>query len=246
MNTIWIYTMLAVLVVSLISFVGVFTLAIGEQKLKKWLLSLVSFSAGALLGDVFIHILPEMAENGWPEQAGMYLLFGVVLFFALERFVFWHHSHSEHDEAVHSYTYLSLLSDSLHNFIDGMIIAGAFLLNTSLGIATTLAVVFHEIPQEIGNFAVLVHGGFSKMKALFYNFISALTAFLGALVVLAFFKGEGAPIFLLSISASSFIYIAMSDLIPQLHKEKSNKAAVWHLVWFMLGIGAMWALIILE
>lgn len=246
MHTTWIYTLLAVLVVSLISFVGALTLAIREEKLKKWLLSLVSFSAGALLGDVFIHILPEMAENGWPERAGFYLLFGVVLFFVLERFVFWHHSHSEHDESVHSYTYLSLLSDSLHNLIDGMIIAGAFLLNTSLGIATTLAVVFHEIPQEIGNFAVLVHGGFSRGKALFYNFISALTAFLGAIIVLAFFKGEGAPVFLLSISAASFIYIAMSDLIPQLHKEKNNLRALWHLLWFMLGIAAMWVLTIFE
>lgn len=247
MNNIWLYSILAVFVVSLVSFVGAFTLAIKEERLKKWLLSLVSFSAGALLGDVFIHILPEMAETGWPEMAGFYLLGGIVAFFLLERFVFWHHSHSEHDESVHSYTYLSLVSDGLHNFIDGMIIAGAFLVDTTLGFATTLAVVFHEIPQEIGNFAVLVHGGFSRSKALFYNFISALTAFLGAIIVLVFLKGfEEAPIFLLSISAASFIYIAMSDLIPQLHKEKNNKAAFGHLIWFFVGIAAMWALILLE
>ncbi|MBL8029764.1 MAG: ZIP family metal transporter [Candidatus Doudnabacteria bacterium] len=247
MNIIWIYVMLAVLVVSLISFVGVFTLAIKEDRLKKWLLSLVSFSAGALLGDVFIHILPEMAEGGWPEYAGYYLLFGILTFFILEKFVFWHHSHSEHDESVHSYTYLSLVSDGLHNLIDGMIIAGAFLVSPALGLATTLAVVFHEIPQEIGNFAVLVHGGFSRTKALFYNFVSALTAFLGAILVLVFMSGfEGAPSFLLSFSAASFIYIAMSDLIPQLHKEQNKKTAAWHLLWFVLGVFTMWCLILLE
>ncbi len=239
--------MLSVLVVSLISFVGVFTLAVKEENLKKWLLSLVSFSAGALLGDVFIHILPEMAEQGWPEYAGFYLMFGIFIFFILEKFVFWHHSHSEHDESVHAYTYLSLVSDGFHNFIDGMIIAGAFLVSVPLGVATTLAVVFHEIPQEIGNFAVLVHGGFSKAKALLYNFISALTSFLGAVVVLVFLRGfENAPAFLLSFSAASFIYIAMSDLIPQLHKEQNKKTAAWHLLWFVVGMVAMWALILLE
>src|SRR3989344_6810343 len=161
MQTVWFYTLASVLVVSLISLVGVFTLAINQERLKNWLLSLVSFSAGALLGDVFIHILPEMAENGWPQHASLYLLGGIVVFFILEKFIFWHYSHSEHEESVHSYTYLSLVSDGLHNFIDGMIIAGSFMVSNTLGIATTLAVIFHEIPQEIGNFAVLIHGGFS-------------------------------------------------------------------------------------
>ncbi|MBI3232119.1 MAG: ZIP family metal transporter [Candidatus Doudnabacteria bacterium] len=247
METVWFNTLISVFVVSLISLVGVFTLAMSPERLKKWLLSLVSFSAGALLGDAFIHILPEIAEAGWPENASLYLLAGIIVFFVLERFVLWHHSHSEHEESIHSYTYLSLLSDGLHNFVDGMIIAAAFLTSNSLGIATTLAVIFHEIPQEIGNFAVLIHGGFSKAKALFYNFISALTAFLGALVVLLVFKNLNiAPTPLLAISAASFIYIAMSDLVPELHKEPSKKTAAWHLLWFILGIAVMWALILIE
>jgi zinc and cadmium transporter len=128
-----------------------------------------------------------------------------------------------------------------------MIIAGAFLVSTPLGIATTLAVVFHEIPQEIGNFAVLVHGGFSKTKALLYNFISALTAFVGAVLTLGLLGSmDGSPVFLLSVSAASFIYIAMSDLIPQLQKEPSKKSAIKHLIWFIGGIAAMWVLILFE
>ncbi len=246
-ENIWLYTILSVLLVSLISLIGIVTLAISNEKLKTWLLSLVSFSAGALLGDVFIHILPEISENGWDNSVGLWLLLGIIIFFILEKFVFWHHSHSEHNEEVHSYTYLSLISDGMHNLIDGMIIASAYLTNTTLGFATTLAVIFHEIPQELGNFAILVHGGFSRTKALLYNFLSALTAIVGALIVLIFFKNSIAYLSpLLAISAASFIYIAMSDLIPQLQKEENKKTALKHLVWFILGIGIMWSLTLIE
>ncbi len=246
LNT-WFYTLIAVIVVSLISLVGIFTLGIKAEKLKKWLLSMVSFSAGALLGDVFLHIFPEISQAGWSNATSLYLLGGIVVFFILERFILWHHSHSEHEESVHSYTYLSLISDGLHNLTDGMIIAAAFLAGNSVGLATTLAVIFHEIPQEVGNYAVLVHGGFSAGKALFYNFLSALTSVAGALIVLVAFRSlNAAPTPLLAVSAASFIYIAMSDLIPQLQKEPNKKTAARHLVWFILGIGVMWALILLE
>lgn len=247
MQTVWLYTLLSVFIVSLMSLVGIFTLAINAIKLKNWLLPLVSFSAGALLGDVFLHIFPAMAETGWPENASLYLLGGIIIFFILERLVFLHQSHSEHEESIHSYTYLSLIGDGLHNFIDGIIIAASFLASPALGFATTLAVIFHEIPTELGHFAILIHGGFSKLKALFYNFISALTAFVGAIIVLLIFKNiETAPIPLLAISAASFIYIAMSDLVPELHKEPSKKTAAWHLLWFILGIAVMWAITLLE
>lgn len=247
MPNIWLYTLLSIFVVSLISLIGIFTLAINQDRLTRILLSLVSFSAGALLGDVFIHILPEIAKEGWPGKTSLYLLAGIIIFFALERFVFWHYPHSEHKESIHAYTYLSLVSDGLHNLIDGMIIASAFLANTTLGLAITLAVIFHEIPQEIGNFAVLVHGGFSRAKALLYNFLSALTAFGGALSVLLIFKSSGnAPAPLLPISAASFIYIAMSDLIPQLQKEPNQKTAALHLCWFIAGIAVMGTLVFVE
>ena len=247
MYNIWFYSLLSVFIVSLISLAGVFTLAFNQEKLKGWLLSLVSFSAGALLGDVFIHILPEISKNGWPLEASFYLLAGIIIFFVLERFILWHYSHSEHEESIHSYTYLSLISDGLHNLIDGVIIAAAFLTSTTLGLATTLAVIFHEIPQELGHFAILIHGGFSKAKALFYNFLSALTAFVGAILVLLLFKNiETTPTPLLAISAASFIYIAMSDLVPELHKEPNKKSAAWHLLWFILGIAIMWTLVLVE
>lgn len=247
MLNIWAYTLASVLVISLISFVGVLTLAIKKERLMKSLLYLVSFAAGALLGDVFLHIIPEMAEQGLGATQGAYILFGIFIFFGLERLVWWHHSHSEHSEEIHSAVYLTQIGDTLHNFIDGVIIATAYLVSIPVGIATTFAVIFHEIPQEIGNFAVLIHGGWSAKKALLFNFFSALSAVVGALMVLLFVKqGNGSPDWLIALAASSFIYIALSDLVPEIHKEKNNKKSLLFLVWFGLGICVMGLLLFLE
>ncbi len=249
MAQIWVYSLLAVLVVSLVSFAGAITLAISEQKLQRWLLYLVSFSAGALLGDVFLHLLPEMAENGFSVILGLYLLIGILVFFILERFILWQHSHSgKHEESVHSVVYLTQFGDSLHNFLDGMIIAASFLVSVPVGIATSIAVIFHEIPQEIGNFAILIHGGWSKKKALFYNFLSGLTSVAGALLVLVFFRSPDVttPTFLLSLGVASFIYIALSDIVPELHQEKSTYKSMLQLTWFILGIAVMGLLLLLE
>lgn len=242
-----IYTFGSVLIVSAISLIGVFTLGLNEKYLRSILTSLVSFSAGALLGDVFLHLLPEMAETRFGVQEGAYFLSGIVVFFLLERFIFWHHAHGDHKEEIHSTVYLTTIGDSLHNFIDGMVIAASFLVSIPLGIASTLAVIFHEIPQEIGQFAILIHGGLSKGKALWYNFISALTSIIGAALVLLFARSfAGVPSFLLAFAGASFIYIAMSDLIPELHKESSTKRALVQFVWFLVGIGLMAALLTLE
>jgi zinc and cadmium transporter len=247
MSQVWIYSLASVAVVSLVSFVGAFTLAIDTEKLKGWLLYLVSFAAGALLGDVFLHILPEMSENGLGAKEGVYILSGILIFFALERVVWWHHSHSDHKEEIHTMVYVTQVGDTLHNFIDGVIIAGSYFISIPVGIATTLAVIFHEIPQELGNFAVLLHGGWKVKKALLYNFFSALAAVLGALITLVFLKGFGSsPTWLTALAASSFIYIAMSDLIPEIHKEQNNKKSAFLLVWFTLGIVAMGLLLLLE
>lgn len=242
----WIYALVSVLIVSLISLVGVVTLAINSEKLKQWLMYLVSFSAGALLGDVFLHILPEISEQGLGQREGFYLLAGLFVFVALEKLIGWHHSHSEHKEEVHSMVYLTQAGDTLHNFIDGMIIAASFLVSLPLGIATSLAVIFHEIPQEIGNFAILVHGGWSTKKALFYNFLSALAAVFGALLVLVFIKNGDVPVWLIAMAASSFIYIALSDLVPEIQKENDKRRSFFLLVWFILGIAAMAGLLFLE
>ncbi len=248
MLIIWIYTIASVLIVSLISLVGVLTLAVSSKRMQTLLLYLVSFSAGALLGDVFLDLFPEMAKEGFTLQMGIYLLIGFLIFFILERFILWQHSHGEHKEEVHSMTYMVIIGDGVHNLIDGMVIAASFLVSIPLGIATTLAVIFHEIPQELGNFAILVHGGFSKAKALWYNFLSALTAIIGAVIVLIFMRGtEGEPpVFLLSLAASGFIYIALTDIIPYLNREKGIKKSLFQLVWIILGALVMALLLFLE
>lgn len=247
MTDIYIYIFASVLIVSFISLVGVIALGLQEKRLRSILLYLVSFSAGALLGDVFLHLLPEMAEVGFGVKEGLYFLIGIIVFFILERFILWQHTHGEHEESVHASVYLTTFGDSLHNFIDGMVIAASFLVDPRLGIATTLAVIFHEIPQEIGQFALLLHGGWSKAKATWYNFLSALTAIAGALVVVVFARNiQEAPSFLLAFAGASFIYIALSDIIPELHKEVSTKKSVWQFLWLILGIALMAALLLLE
>ena len=247
MYLIWFYSLASVAVVSLISLVGVFTLAIQTERLQKALTYLVSFSVGALLGDVFIHILPEiMAEND-AATIGTYILVGILAFFILERFILWHHSHTGHEEQVHSVVYLTIFGDAMHNLLDGMAIAVSFLVSVPVGIATSIAVIFHEIPQEIGQFAILLHGGWSAKKALWYNFLSAMTAILGAVVVLLLARIlEKALVPLLAVSAASFIYIAMSDLIPELHQEMDLRKALIQVLWMIAGAAVMAGLLLLE
>lgn len=247
MLQVWLYTLVSVAGISLISLVGVFALGIRQDRLERILFYLVSFSAGALLGDVFLHILPELMGGGGALKNGAYILAGIMLFFVLERILMWHHSHSSHKEEVHSMVYLTIIGDALHNFLDGVAIAAAFLASIPIGIATATAVIFHEIPQEIGQFAILVHGGWTRAKALLYNFFSALTAIAGALLVLVFSQDSAAaPTLLLALGAASFVYVAMSDLIPELQKELHTRRAALQLLWMLAGIGVMASLLLLE
>lgn len=247
MSEIYLYTFVSVIIVSAISLIGIFTIGLNDKWLSRSLHYLISFSAGALLGDVFLHLIPELSENDFSPTTGMYFVVGVIIFFLLEKYILWHHSHDGHDEEIHTASYLTIFGDALHNFIDGLIIAASFLASVPLGIATTIAVVFHEIPQEIGQFAILVHGGWSKGKALLYNFISALTAIIGAAIVLFITPNlQGAPTYLLAFAGASFIYIAMSDIIPDLHKERSVVKSIWQIVAFIIGIAVMWLLLMLE
>lgn len=234
------WALVATGIVSLISLVGVFSFAIKSNILHKILFGLVGFSAGALIGGAFLHLLPEALETSAAQTVFSYLILGLVLFFMLERFLHWRHCHQDGVCEVHPVTYLSLVGDGFHNFIDGMVIAVAFLTSFKLGVVTTLAVVLHEIPQELGDFAILVYGGFSKGKALFYNFISALTAVLGALT--AYFIADLASGFskaILPLTAGGFIYIAASDLIPEIHKERDLMRSTMAFIAFLFGIGFM-------
>lgn len=249
MQAAWLYSIAGVLVVSLISLIGVFSLTLGKLVLEKLLFFLISFAAGGLLGDAFIHLLPEITEeSGFGLGASLAVLAGILIFFVLEKFIAWRHCHiptsSQHP---HPLVFMNLIGDGFHNFIDGAIIAGSFLVSISLGIATLAAVIFHEIPQEIGDFGVLVHGGFSKKRALIFNFISSLTAFLGAIFVLVFgAKISGFSQMLIPFTAGGFIYIAGSDLIPELHKETNLGKSGLQLLGLLLGIGVMLALTLLE
>lgn len=230
------------LIVSLLSLAGIFTLALKEQTLKRILILLVGFSAGALAGGAFLHLLPEALEELQAGAVFRYALAGFALFFLMERILHWRHCHEGKCD-IHAFTYLNLFGDGLHNFIDGLVIAASFISGIPLGIATSIAVASHEVPQEIGDFGVLVYGGFPVNKALFYNLLSALTAVLGG--VIGYYLStviSGLALVLLPITAGGFIYIAASDLIPELHKEKDHYKANLAFILFLLGIFFMWGM----
>jgi len=227
-------------VVSLISFIGVLTLVLKEKLLDKILLVLVALSAGALMGGAFLHLIPEAVEEFGDGSIFIYVLVGFVLFFLVEKVLHWRHCHKGKCD-IHTFAYMNLIGDGVHNFIDGLIIAASFVVDIGLGIVTTIAVALHEIPQEIGDFGVLVYGGIKKVKALFLNFITALTAIIGGIVGY-FLSGnvEGSIVFLLPFAAGGFIYIAASDLIPEIRKEVSLKKSLLYLGIFILGILLMY------
>ena len=244
-----IYSLLSVLVISLISLIGIITLSIKKKKLDQFLIYFVSFSAGALFGGAFLHLLPEIiGANGFNISISYYILFGIVLFFALEKVVHWHHCHSEsrHKE-IHSFAIMNLVGDGFHNLLDGIIVGASYLVSLPTGIVTTLAVILHEIPQEIGDFGVLLHGGFSRFKALMWNLISALVSFIGLLIVFLLNNFvKNISLILVPIAIGGFLYIAGSDLIPELHKDFSVRKSIWQLIFFLVGIGLMALFVMLE
>jgi zinc and cadmium transporter len=224
----------------LVAFVGAFSLMMSTKMLKKILSILVALAAGVLLSGAFFHLLAESIEMIVPTTAFIYLMIGFIMFFLMERFLYWHHCHDGKCD-VHPVSYLILFGDGVHNFIDGLVIAASFLVDIPFGIITTLLIIGHEIPQELGDFGVLVYSGFTKTRALFFNFISQLTAVLGGLIGF-FFAGSLGFSFLLPFAAGGFIYIAASDLIPELHKEASLKKSMFHFVFFLIGISLMLAI----
>jgi zinc and cadmium transporter len=266
MIQVWLYTFVSILIISLVSFVGVFTIGINSKKLKKILIYIISFSAGALFGDAFIHLFPEIVKNwGFGPQISIYLLAGILIFFILEKIVHFQQYHCHGDEGcehelqesphkshnkkqIHSFAYMSLLGSSLHNFIDGTIIAASYIVSLPLGLATSLAVFLHEIPHEFGDFSILVHGGFNRRRALFVNFISALISLLGALFT--FFLSSYVPnlqMILVPIATGGFIYVAGSDLIPELHNHNGGlRSLILQVLMFILGIIVMASLLLLE
>lgn len=240
-------SLIASLIVSCISFVGLFLLFIRINLIKKITLFLVSFAVGGLLGDAFIHLIPESFESASNKStSSLLILLGVLLFFVLEKILLWHHCHEVdcHQDSKHIVT-LNLVGDSVHNFIDGALIAASFNISFTVGYTTTIAVILHEIPQEIGDFGIMFHHGFSVSKTVFYNFISALTSVLG--VSLIYFLNFDLSLYLIPITAGGFIYLATTDLIPELHRHDSKiSTSVIQLLCILFGLGLMYSLLFLE
>lgn len=223
----------ATVVDSLIGLVGVFTLLVREELLKRLIKTLVAFSAGALLGGAFFHLLTESIEKLSVINTFGVTLIGFMVFFVLEEYLHWHQCE---ECEIHPYSYLMIIGDSMHNVLDGLVIAGTFMLNIQLGIVTTIVIIAHEVPQELGIFGVLVSGGFDKYRAIFYSFVAQCTCVLGGLLAYLFFNQI--HIFSLLIApfaAGGFIYIAAADLIPGMHQtegfEKINS-----FIWLCAGI----------
>lgn len=239
------YSLISALIIVVISLIGIIILAFSENLVKKVLILLVSLSAGTLIGGAFLHLIPEAFE-GVENLAipAVYILAGFCLFFLLERVLRWHHCH-KFDCDVHQHLgHINLIGDGIHNMIDGLIIVSAFSISPAVGIPVVLAIAMHEIPQEIGDFGVLLYSGWKKSKALFYNFMSALAIVVG--VILGYFlidKIEGVVQFLLPFAAGGFIYIAASDLIPELHKETKLGKSLLSFFVFLIGLGLMYSLL---
>jgi zinc and cadmium transporter len=241
-------TLVALLVISGLSLVGAFTLTVAPDTLRKGLIVMVAFAAGALLGDAFIHILPEVSESkaGFDLTASLALIAGIVVFFVLEKVLHWHHSHLPSDEVMHPVATMNLIGDGLHNFIDGAIVAAAFSVSIQVGIATAVAVALHEIPQELGDFAILVHAGLAPKRALLLNFATALTALLGGIVTLSIGSVASIEHPLLPFTAGAFVYIASTDLIPELHKEPEPGKSAIQVLALVAGVGIMVAMLAFE
>jgi zinc and cadmium transporter len=245
----YLYAFIGVIIVSLVSLVGVFSLSLNENILKKYINFFISLAIGALLGDAFIHIIPEAFEsNLGVNLSSILVITGILLFFVIEKFIHWHHHGEDKEENhIHPVGKLVLFTDGFHNLIDGAIIGASFMISIPVGIATTIAVILHEIPQEIGDFAVLIHAGYSKKKALFLNLISGLASVLGLIIVIIFGNIiESAALWFIPIAAGGFIYIAVADLIPELHKTKNIKHSLVQIAIIMIGVLSMIALTLLE
>ena|SRR3989344_890452 len=259
MTTVTLYTLASVFAVSLISLAGLFTLSLNERVLRKILFALVSLAVGALLGGAFIHLIPEAFEQSTNIlTTSLLVVAGILTFFCFEKILHWHHYHGsekehclEYEESlrkkIHPVGYSILLSDGIHNFIDGVIIAASYLVSIEVGIATTIAVVIHEIPQEFGDFGVLIHAGFSTGRALLMNFLSAFLAVLGAVFMLVLgSSAQPLVIWALPFAAGSFIYIAVADLLPELRKTTKITHSLVQILGIFIGLAAMVLLLGLD
>ena len=234
------YILIATFLLSFFALLGVFSLAWRKKSGGQVLLFFVSLSAGTLMGGAFLHLMPEGIEKLSPERFFIMVLASFILFYFIEKILHWRHCHEGECE-VHSFGYMSLIGDSIHNFIDGLIIAATFLVDVRLGITTAIAIGFHEIPQEIGDFAVLLYAGVKKSRALFLNFLVALTIVIGGVVGYFLARwNENIVAYFLPLAAGGFLYVSTSDLIPEIRKEKDVKKSLISFGVFLMGLGIMY------
>jgi len=268
---------LMIFIIGSFSLIGLFMISIREKTLDNILFILVAFATGTILASALFDLIPESIHHleelnlngaGIAENTVFtFIILGFVIFFVIERFIYWFHGHAHEKEnklvcytglgegddyslsqgsGVKSFALLNLIGDGLHNFLDGIIIMVAFLNGTKSGIIITLAVVFHEFPQEIGDFGILLYGGFSKKKALFFNFLSGMIALLGGLT--AFILSDNVEIFnlfFLAFSGGGFLYIASTELMPELIKEKDLKKSIIQALIFLCGLILIMSLVTL-
>ena len=254
--SIWIEVVIATSLVSFLSLVGALGLVLGRQKIHRLSLFLVALAAGTMMGGAFFHLLPESVAHLSLKMANLTLMLGFIFFFLLEKIFYWHHcqtevkpqttrttTHAPSQRNKKSLGYLNLLADLLHNFIDGLVIAVAFLADFNLGVTTTIAISLHEIPQELGDFGVLLHAGFTPFRALLLNFITAWSALLGAVIGLVFLPRSELTVYLLPLAAGGFLYIAAADLLPEMKEEKDKPTALGLFFTFIAGLAVMWYLV---
>lgn len=249
MLTSTLYTLLASLIVFISSFIGIFTISLNEKTLHKVLTILVAYSAGTILGAALFDLLPEAVEL--VDEAIVYpiIAFGFVFFMLLERTIYWYHGHGHKHEFLHdkeqtkSFAYLNLIGDFIHNFIDGMIIAASFVNSVTVGVAATIAVIFHELPQEMGDYGILVYAGFERRRALILNSLAALSVVAGGVVGSFFLSAlENLEGYMVAFSAGAFLFLSASELIPEMHKEDDRGKALIQLVVLVLGMVTIYML----
>ena len=254
MESVQITILLATFVVSLFSLTGIITLSLKDDTLHKILFFLIAFSAGTILGAALLDLLPEAVEHIEGSAVFVYITIGFVSFYFLERFIYWYHGHGHHNDlrghseepTTKGFAYLNVLGDGIHNFIDGMIIAASFNVGFSVGLATTIAVIFHELPQEMSDYGVLIYAGFDKARALLLNFGAALSVVAGGVFAIFFLETvEALSGILLAFSTGAFLYLSASELIPELQKEEDFWKSLVQFGIFLLGLIVIWYLGIL-
>ena len=245
MASVVLYSIISVIIVSLITIIAAIPIYLKKKISQKHLVILLSISVGSLLGSVFIHFIPQIYKHEHKLESALFIILGFVVFFILEKLIHWHHSKKcEKGECGHGHAYhlapLNLIGDGIHNFLDGMVIAGSYIVSIPLGIAATTSIIFHELPQEIADFGILIYSGMNKTKALLFNFLSGLTAILRTILGL-FLAGKSGSYseFIIPFAAGNFLYIAASNLVPELHRHCKLWDTVAHIIAIAFGVSIM-------